>query len=165
MTDNLAVTAKATTREILSTPSLLLFLASKQRKKLGVLIKGVKHPAEDLLPAYVEEGIPAHTGIPWLLQALETAISKGSHASYCTPEMTVFIRGKMQRRIKDGFIILLLVEDAIRLFGEKPKLSRIAVLPQAHRRPRLILNLSSQTDSETPRVNKTTNREAASESL
>ena len=50
-------------------------------------------------------------------QALETAISKGPHASACTPDMTTFIGREMQRRIKDGFSILLLAADTIRLFG------------------------------------------------
>ena len=55
--------------------------------------------------------------------------------------------------------------DAVRLFGEKMKLSCIAALPQAHRSPRLILNLSEITDKGTPGVNKTTNRGAALDSL
>ena len=55
--------------------------------------------------------------------------------------------------------------DAMRLFGEKLKLSRIAAVPQAHRRPRLILNLLAQPDSNTLSVNETTDREAAPESL
>ena len=53
----------------------------------------------------------------------------------------------------------------MRLFGEKLKLSRIAAVPQVHRRPRLILNLSAQPDSNTLSVNETTDREAAPESL
>ena len=65
--------------------SLLSFLASKQRKTLGGLPKGVKHPAAALLHKYVEEGIPTHTGAPWSTEALENAISKGPHDSACTP--------------------------------------------------------------------------------
>ena len=79
--------------------------------------------------------------------------------------MTAFIRGEMQRRIKDGFSILLPAADAIRLFGEKLKLSCIAAVPQARRRPRLIINLSEQPDSDTPSVNETIDREAAPELL
>ena len=71
----------------------------------------------------------------------------------------------MQRRIKYGFIILLIAEDMIRLFGEKLKPPRIAAVPQAHRRLQLILNLSDQPDPSTPSVNESTNREAAPESL
>ena len=76
------------------------------------------------------------------------------------PEMTSFIRGEMQQRIKDGFSILLPAADAIQLFGERLKLSRIAAVPHAHCRPRLILNLLAQPDSDTISVNKTTDREA-----
>ena len=119
------------------------------------------HPAAHLFRTYVEESIQVHTGSPWSPQALETSISKGTHASVCTPEMTIFIRGEMQRRIKDGYSILLPVADAIRLFGDRPKLSCITAVPQAHRRPRLILDLLAQPDSDTPSVNKTTDREAA----
>ena len=36
--------------------------------------------------------------------------------------------------------------------------SRIAAVPQAQRRPRLILNLSAPPDKETPSVNDTTDR-------
>ena len=38
-------------------------------------------------------------------------------------------------------------------------------MPEAHRRLRLILNLLSHQDSDTPRVNTTNNREAVPESL
>ena len=79
--------------------------------------------------------------------------------------MTAFIWGDMQQRIKDGFSILLSAADAISLFGDKLKISCIAAVPQAHLRPRLILNLSEQPDSDMPRIKKTTNREAAPELL
>ena len=36
--------------------------------------------------------------------------------------------------------------EAVRVFGTKLKISHIAVLPKAHFRPRLILNLSEKTD-------------------
>ena len=71
----------------------------------------------------------------------------------------------MQRRIKDSFSILLPAADAIRLFGERLNLSRITAVPQAHCRPCLTLNLSANSDSYTPIVNKTTDREAAPESM
>ena len=164
-TDDLADTAKATAREILKAPSLLSFLASKQRNTLGGLPKGVKHPAVALLNKYVEEGIPAHTGAPWSPESLATAISKGTHASACTPEMTSFVRGELRRRIKDGFSILLPVADAMQLFGRRLNLSRIVAVPQSHRRPCLVLNLSMQPYSDTIGVNETTNREAAPDLL
>ena len=79
--------------------------------------------------------------------------------------MTYYIRGEMQWSIKDGFSILLPSADRIRLFGERLKLSRIVAVPQAHRRPRLILNLLAQPGSDKISVDETINREAAPESL
>ena len=49
----------------------------------------------------------------------------------------------------------------MRLFGERLKLSRIAEVPQAYRRPRLILKLLTHPDSYTLSVNETIDREAA----
>ena len=125
----------------------------------------MKHPAVALLQKYVEEGIPAHTGPPWSPVALETALSKGPHASACTPEMISFILGELWRRIKDGFSILLPAADVMRLFGERLKLSCITAVPQAHRHPRLILNLLAQPVSDTLSVNETTDKEAAPDLL
>ena len=79
--------------------------------------------------------------------------------------MTTFIQGEMQRRIKDGFSFLLPAADAVQLLGEKLDLTHITVVPQAHCRPHLILNLSARPDVGTPSVNNTTDREAALESL
>ena len=122
------------------------------------------HPPAPL-KKYVEEVIPAHMGPPWSPEALETAISKGSHASSCTPEINSFIQGELWRRIKDGFSILLPAADAMQLFGERLKLSHIAAVLQAHRHLHLILNLLAQPESDTLSVNETTNREAAPKSL
>ena len=116
MTNNLADTAKTTSKEILSTQSLLSFLASNQQKTLGSLPEGVRHLAKARIQSYVDERIPTHTGPPWSPQALDIAISKGLHASTCNPEMTMFVWGEMQSRIKDGFRILLPAEDAVRIF-------------------------------------------------
>ena len=71
----------------------------------------------------------------------------------------------MQLRIKDGFSILIPASDTIILFGEKLKLSCIATVTQAHRCPRLILNLSDQLDANTPGVNNSTDRKVAPDSL
>ena len=80
-TDDLAATPKATASEIISVPSLLSFLASKQWKTLGSLSEGIRYPSASLIQSYIEEGIPTYTKHPWYPQALETAISKVPHAS------------------------------------------------------------------------------------
>ena len=81
------------------------------------------HPDADLFWSYLEEVVPAHTGPLWSLLELETDISKGAHTSACILEITNFVWGEIQMRIKDGFSILFLMEDAIILFGGKLKIS------------------------------------------
>ena len=53
----------------------------------------------------------------------------------------------------------------MRVFGDKLKLSHITAVPQAHLRPRLIINLSDQPDKETPSVNSTKERNIALKSM
>ena len=71
----------------------------------------------------------------------------------------------MQRRIQDGFSILLPAADTVRMFGENIKLSCIALVPQTHRRPRLILNMLEKLYKDTPSVNDTKYREVSPESV
>ena len=71
----------------------------------------------------------------------------------------------MQWMVQDGFSILLPAEDAVEVFGERIKLSRIVVVPQYNLRPWLILNLSSQPNKVTPSFNDTTDREIALEAM
>ena len=71
----------------------------------------------------------------------------------------------MQRQVKDVFSILFSTEDDVRLFREKLKFSFIAAVPQARRRPCLILNFLDQPNKETPSVNGTTDKDIDSESM
>ena len=75
--------------------------------------------------------------------------------------MTAFIRGELHQRVRDGFSILSPAADAVRLFGDNLKLFYIEAVPQEHRRPRLILNLSVQPDEGTSSANETTVKESA----
>ena len=95
---------------------------------------------------------------------MEEAIRKGQHVSACAPDMVRFIQGELQRWVQYVFRILLSAEDAVKLFGDKLKLSRIAAVPQDQCRPRLILNLLAQPNKETPSVDDTTDREISPES-
>ena len=64
----------------------------------------------------------------------------------------------MQWRLQYGFSILFPVEEAVWVFGENLKITRIAAVPHAHRQLCLILNLSEKTGEGTPIVNDTTDR-------
>ena len=79
--------------------------------------------------------------------------------------MTVFIRGDLHQRVQDGFSTLFSKADVVRIFGKNLKLSRIAAVPQEHRRPRLILNLLAQPNKGMQSVNDTTVRESTPESM
>ena len=79
--------------------------------------------------------------------------------------MIVFFRGEMQRRLQDGFSIFLPAADAVRMFGGNHKLSHIAMVPQVHRQPHLILKFSVKLDESTPSANSTTDNELAPESM
>ena len=81
------------------------------------------------------------------------------------PEMAGFIWGGIHRRVQDGFSILVLSEDTTQVFGEMLKISRTTVVPHAHCRPRLILNLSAQLKKVTSSVNNTTDRDIAPDSM
>ena len=50
----------------------------------------------------------------------------------CTPETMVLIYWEMYQCVRDGLSILILVADAVRVFGDMLKLSRISVFPQEH---------------------------------
>ena len=89
---------------------------------------------------------------------LDEDIRNRPHASSCAPDMVSFIQRDLWRRVQDGFSILLSAEYSVLLFGEKLKLSCIAVVPQAQRRPRIILELLAPPDKETPSVNENTDR-------
>ena len=89
--DDLTDTDKTTARKLHRVPSLLAFLASKQRKTLGNLHEVVKHLEAVLLHSYTEEGILVHTGPSWSSRALETAISKEPHSSACIPKTLRFV--------------------------------------------------------------------------
>ena len=73
-------------------------------------------------------------------------------------ELVGSIRGEMQQRVKDGFSILTPTADAVRIFGESLKISRIAAVPQSHFRPRPILKLLVTLDKGILGVNDNTGR-------
>ena len=77
--------------------------------------------------------------------------------------MAAFVRGEMRQSVRYALRILLLVTGTFRLFGGMLKLSRISAVPQKHRRPLRILNLSEKPNVGTPSVNNTTDREVTYE--
>ena len=79
--DDFTATARATTLDIRQAASLQAFVTSKQQITLRALPEAVTHPAATLLQYYVEEGIPANTGPPWLRAELDEEIKNRLHVS------------------------------------------------------------------------------------
>ena len=71
----------------------------------------------------------------------------------------------MQRRVQDGFRILLHTAAAVQMFRDKLKISHIAEVYKMHRQPHLILNLLEKPNEGKPSVNYTTNRYVELESI
>ena len=158
---DLELTARDNGVDIRQATSLRDFISYKQRRTLGALPEAVSHPAATLLWSYMEEGIPANIGPPWLRSTLDETISNGLHVSACAPDMVSFIQGELQWQIHDGFSILLSVDDNVQVFGKNLKYYCIAAVPQDQHFPHLILNFLAQPDKENPCVNDTTDREIA----
>ena len=91
-----------------------------------------------MLSDYASQGFPASVGTPWSMRTIRAAILQGPHVSTRTPEATAFCREELVERVSHGFSILLEEEDAIRIFGTRLRISRLASVPQKNQRNRLI---------------------------
>ena len=117
--------------------------------------------ASPLLKEYAELGCPAVVGPAWPLNTSLAAIATGPYASILTPESTNFFRQEMLERAHLGFVIILLVDMALLVFGDCIRTSCLASVYQANRKPRLICNSSAAPDDVTPAVNASTNKSTA----
>ena len=161
--NNLASKAKASAKDLHCASSLLASIASQQQGMVSMLLDAVHHLAAALLQTYVEEGITVHTVPLWLIQALKNSITNSTYATACTLDMLEFIRGEMHQRVQYGFIILLPAADLVRTLRDKLKLSRIAMVPQAHHQQGFIINLLENLVGIRLVLTNTTNRKFTSE--
>ena len=111
------------------------------------------HPAAELLDTYSKHGFPASVGEQWPMTSILAAIDTGPHASTLTPDSVNFVREELLERTKRGFSIILTMDEALKHFGSRLRISRLASVDQANRKPRLICNSTAAPDSVTPSVN------------
>ena len=111
------------------------------------------HPAAELLASYSKDGFPALVGEKWPMASILSAIKTGPHTSTLTQESVHFVRGELFDRTKRGFSIILTKDDALKYFGNRLRISRLASVDQANRKPRLICNSTAAPDTITPSVN------------
>ena len=100
------------------------------------------------LSVFASEGCPAECGPPWEAEVIEAARRAGPHDSACTPDNVDLIWEDITYQQEAGFVRIVSETQLFR--GESVpkelKISRVAVVPQANRRGRIILNLSAQVD-------------------
>ena len=157
--DPLLLAATVAADELNSFDSLSVFIRSRQQPTLAAPPL-MDHPAAALLASYASGGLPANVGPRWTTASINAGIAKGPHTSTISSTSTPFCRQELLERSQRGFSIILSVHNALRFFGTQIRISRLACLDQANRKPRLICNSSEPPDSTTPSVNDTTDTSA-----
>ena len=114
-----------------------------------------------LLKEYTELGCPAYLVPAWPLTTILAAIATGPHASTLTPEASNFFQQELLERAQCGFSIILLVDVALLVCGNRIQISCLASVDQANRKPRLICNSLSAPDDVTPTLNASTKKSTA----
>ena len=123
--------------------------------------------ARRLLPArtyktlhdFATHGCAADCGPPWTREVIEWARQAGPHVSALSPENLYLIWDDVGYQERAGFVNIVPESE---LFGvgvpesvvKELKISRLAVVPQADRRRRLILNLSAQVELPAKRAGR-----------
>ena len=158
VSDPLLAVARSIASTIQRATCLDSFLAVKQQPTLSPPPSAVNYPASPLLKEYSELGCPADVGPAWPLTTIIAAISTGPHASTLIQEAAAFFWKELLERVQNGFRIILPVEVALLLFGDRIRISCLASVDQANRKPRLICNSSVTSDDVTPAVNTCTDK-------
>ena len=95
------------------------------------------------------------------MEKINSAIATVPHASTLTPEATDFCPQEMLEREQSGFSIILTVEMALLVFGDRIRISCLASINQANIKLRLICDSSVAPDDVTPSVNVYTDKSTA----
>jgi hypothetical protein len=89
-----------------------------------------------------QKGVVVECGPAWSRDAIDVAVARGPHPSAMLPEAIQLVHEEVAYQIEAGFSELVMWED---IEGDLPdcfKISPAAVIPQANRRGRLLLDLS-----------------------
>ncbi len=111
--------------------------------------------AKDLLPAKLYKqihdmalGCKAECGDPWTPDVIEAARKAGPHVTAGDTDSIDLVWEDVTYQQKAGFIRILTASELFDNPHPELKISRVAVIPQANRRGRIILNLSAQVNVE-----------------
>lgn len=99
------------------------------------------HPFVETLREW-EEGVPVDCGEDWDMEKLEAALAQGPHKSALSKESIELVEEDVAYQVKAGYAEVVEWEELRRTRPPKLKISPLAVIPQANRRGRMILDLS-----------------------
>ena len=100
----------------------------------------------EVLQKHATAGVPTECGPPWPTAVIDQAMKTGPHTSATTEENVALIWDDIQYQERLGFVRIM---TEVQLRAELPanwKMSRVAIVPQANRRGRIILNLSAEVE-------------------
>lgn len=89
-------------------------------------------------------GVPAECGADWPEKVIRTAARAGPHVSALTDENVELIWDDIAYQEAAGFVQIVREALLLDTMPANLKISRVAVVPQAHRRGRIIVNLSAR---------------------
>jgi hypothetical protein len=99
------------------------------------------HPFAETLRDW-EEGVPVDCGTNWTRDMIDAAIQQGPHRSAMTPESIALIQEDVAYQVQAGYAQVVDWEVLKENLPPKLKVSPLAVVPQANRRGRMILDLA-----------------------
>jgi hypothetical protein len=101
----------------------------------------LSHPFGSQLKEW-EKGVEVDCGEDWTIDQIRLAIAQGPHRSALTDEAIELFAEDLAYQVKAGFSEIVLATDLMANPPANLKVSPSAAVPQANRRPRIILDLS-----------------------
>jgi hypothetical protein len=99
------------------------------------------HPFTETLREW-EEGVPVDCGDDWTLEHIDAAVAQGPHQSAMTPESLELIQEDIAYQVRAGYAEVVEWSWLRENLPAQLNISPLAVVPQANRRGRMILDLS-----------------------
>ena len=100
------------------------------------------HTFGPTLQEWAVNGVPVDCGQQWSEASIRAAVHRGPHASALAPEAMVLLAEDVQYQVNAGFARIVRWDDIKDHIPPQLKISPVAVIPQANRRDRIILDLS-----------------------
>ena len=130
-------------QEVLMTETPTGRAASKPNRSLmqPSPIAVLSHPFGPELKQW-EKGVAVDCGVDWSREMIEVALQRGPHPSAKTPDAIQLFKEDIAYQVNGGFCDVILASELMKNPPANLKVSPVAAVPQANRRPRIILDLS-----------------------